>query len=99
MSHQERAEHAKQRYLLACHAMQSGVAAMEGRSNETTPKHLRVGVNSAMVDSGALVGLLLEKHIIAEHEYFEALAERMEAEVHSYEKLIQGNSDTKITLL
>ena len=50
-----------QRYDAAAHAMQSGVAFEIGAgvSRETEPKHLRVGVNSAMVDSAALAALLI----------------------------------------
>lgn len=79
-------EEKRQKYLSLCHAMQSGVAAKLNRDNsDTTPKHLRVGVNSAMVDSAALATLLMKKGIITEDEYFDALIERMQAEVKAYE--------------
>jgi len=76
------------RYDDACHAMQSGVAytmAMK-MNDETTPKHLRVGVNSAMVEHGALIDLLIKKGLMTELEYWEALATAMETEVRRYEQ-------------
>lgn len=79
----------KERYLAACHAMQSGVAQrMHQDSGETAPKHLRVGVNSAMVQSSVLAQLLMDKGIITEQEWFSALADAMERERDSYAKLI-----------
>ena len=46
----EEAKRQWQRYLDAAHAMQTGVAfTMHQDSSQTDPKHLRVGINSAMV--------------------------------------------------
>lgn len=65
--------------------MQSAVAyAMNSDPKETEPKHLRTGINAAMVEHGALVGLLIEKGVITIEEYYKALADKMEAEVESY---------------
>lgn len=48
-------EQDRERYMNAAHAMQSGVAIwMERGNKETEPKHLRVGINSAMSDQGAV---------------------------------------------
>jgi len=52
----------------------------------TSPKHLRVGVNSAMVEHTALVKLLVEKGILTEEEYITSQADAMEAEVALYEE-------------
>ena len=41
-----------------------------------------------MSDHTALTKLLLEKGIITDEEYFKAIADQMEEEVHSYEKRI-----------
>lgn len=42
-------EELRQEYASLCHAMQSGVAfKINIDPGETMPKHLRVGVNSAM---------------------------------------------------
>ncbi len=82
----------KQKYAALCHAMQTGVAfTMEPGdginllSKECTPKHLRVGVNSAMVDSSALARLLMAKGVFTEEEYFDALIAAMQEEVDRYQ--------------
>lgn len=79
-------------YAALCHAMQSGVAAKMGiptnESRETDPKHLRVGVNSAMCDMSGLVRLLIRKGIITEEEYFAVIVESMQEEVERYERYL-----------
>lgn len=90
----------QQRYLDACHAMQTGVKyEMEKESlrgvepGATSPKHLRVGVNSALVSHGALVKLLVDKGILTQDEYFASQADAMEAEVALYEdRANRGNA-------
>lgn len=80
----------KEKYLALAHAMQSGVAMMMNYNDKSTsPKHLRVGVNSALLDSSALVNLLVAKGIITEEEYFTALVELFEGEVEKYELLLE----------
>lgn len=83
-----RIEEAKGRYWKACHAMQTGVAVMMERDGSCEPKHLRTGINSAMVEHSVLVTLLIEKGIIDQAEWMERLAAGMEAEVALYEKQI-----------
>lgn len=79
----------RKRYEAALHAMQSGVAlAMNFDAKATEPKHLRTGVNAAMSDGGGLVKLLVEKGVFSEEEYYRAVAEAMEREVATYEKII-----------
>lgn len=74
------------RYKRAAHAIQSGVVAkMSLNGSETTPKHLRVGVNMAMIDSAALATVLIEKGVITADEYQEALARMAEQEQATYE--------------
>ena len=92
-------EHRK-RYNAAAHAMQSGVAfeMSAGVSKETEPKHLRVGVNSAMVDSAALAGLLIAKGLFTLEEYEKAIADQMEAEAESYRKRIADRTGANISL-
>lgn len=80
----------RQRYIAAAHAMQTGVAFMMNHTDETEPKHLRVGVNSAMVQHGALVHLLIQKGIITEEEWWKTLAECMEEEANDYAKKIEA---------
>lgn len=80
------------RYHAAAHAMQSGVAAEMGiadRAHATEPKHLRVGVNSAMVNDRAIAELLIAKGVITEDEYVAAVADAMEAEAVDYEQRLQ----------
>jgi len=75
----------RERYEAALHAMQTGVAMwMEFDPKETSPKHLRVGINSALCDSTALAKVLIAKGAISEEEYIKALADQMEEEVSRY---------------
>lgn len=82
----ESIEQATARYNAAAHAMQTAVALkMErGIGKETEPKHLRVGINSAMSNAGGLVTLLMDKGIITPEEYHTAMADAMEREVGMY---------------
>lgn len=84
------------------HAMQSGVKAkMEARPARDLPtdlKHLRVGVNSAMVNNLAVVRLLVDKGIITDLEFQEALTNAMREEKELYEKELSEMLNVKITL-
>jgi hypothetical protein len=74
-------------YDVACHAMQTGVAyELEKDPTSATPKHLRVGINSAMVNDAALAGLLIKKGIITEAEYADAVTSEMNREVERYQE-------------
>lgn len=93
MTEEELKQEIKAEYLALAHAMQSGVAtemqlAQSGarRHESTEPKHLRVGINAAMVDHGSLVSLLVKRGIITEVEYLRALRDGMREEVKRYEK-------------
>lgn len=87
-------------YQEACHAMQSGVAMMMNyESAETEPKHLRVGINSAMVNDAALVSLLVAKGIITMDEYAQAVTEEMNREAERYEQRVrEATGGANITL-
>jgi hypothetical protein len=86
------AQEDRDRYLAAAHAMQTGVALkMQTDPAETTPKHLRTGVNSAMSDLGGLATLLMEKGIITQEEYFKAVADAMERERDSYRQWLTSH--------
>lgn len=92
-------EEKKALYLQLAHAMQTGVAAMAERGpKDMTPKHLRVGVNMAMVEHAALVSLLLEKGIMTEDEYYDRLIKTMTAEVEMYEKELKQEFGVTIHL-
>jgi hypothetical protein len=87
------------RYERAAHAMQSGVALdQQFGSPDGTPKHLRVGINSALVETSALGGLLVAKGIVTEEEYAEAIVTAMEREVASYEQRLKAKTGQDITL-
>jgi hypothetical protein len=73
------------------HRVQSAVAFFEGRRDafgercaETESKHLRVGVNSALVEASALARLMFRKGMMSAEEYFDTLIEQWEQEVDSY---------------
>lgn len=86
-------------YNALCHAMQSGVAAKQFVSgSETQPKHLRVGINNALVSQAVTVKLLVDKGIITDLEYFTALRDAMRLEVESYEKFLSDQHQTTIKL-
>lgn len=81
------------------HALQSGVKAeMDKRHEPTSPKHLRTGVNTALVYHGALVKLLVDKGIFTREEYGEAAVAAMREEVERYEKRLSELYGTNITL-
>ncbi len=90
------------RYMRAMHAIQSGVAMeMNWNTQPTSPKHLRVGINAMLVDTGAMAQLLIAKGVITEDEYEKALADMAELEVKRYEELIRehyGTNGPNITL-
>lgn len=87
------------RYRAAAHAMQSGVAYDQGQgSQDGSPKHLRVGVNSAMVETSAIARLLVAKGIVTEEEYAEAIVAGMEAEAKRYEAELTARYGVKVTL-
>jgi hypothetical protein len=78
----------EERYRQALHAMQSGVQFEMSTTHKspTEPKHLRVGVNTALVQHTAIVKLLLDKGVITMEEYWKTLADEMEAEVARYQE-------------
>lgn len=95
----ESIEQAQARHIAALHGMRSGVAAkMNFDPKETEPKHLRVGVNSAMVQQAAITRLLIEKGLITEQEYFTAVADMMERERDGYQQEVSEHYGTSVTL-
>lgn len=79
-------------YMALQHAMQTGVGyTMElnqqaKREGETSPKHLRVGVNTALNDTGALAALLTRKGVISIEEYDQLCTSMMRDLVEDYER-------------
>jgi hypothetical protein len=89
----------QERYAALCHAMQSGAAMkMNYDPTDTQPKHLRVGVNSAMVEHAALVQVLFDKGIISNEEYHQALCHWMEREVEMYKQWLSDRLGADINL-
>lgn len=92
-------EEYRERYAAAAHAMQSGVMQEHANgSDDASPKHLRVGINSAMVETSVILTLLREKGIITELELAKALAEGMEREKAIYEARLTEALGIKINL-
>lgn len=91
-----------QRYNSLIHAMQTGVKfSHEHGSTDGSPKHLRVGVNSAMCEAGAILHLLIEKGILTKLEYVQALNAKLEQEVNNYRQIVSDTTGTpldKVTL-
>lgn len=82
-------------YEQACHAMQSGVRLeMEKEGIDTSSptgrflKHLRVGVNSCLVEASVVPSILIEKGLITEQEYLEKLRLIMNQEVANFQRRI-----------
>lgn len=95
-------------YLDLLHAVQSGcaygVAGMHGDPIQTpghewaVQKHLRVGVNSALISQGALVKLLVDKGVITELEYWESVVAEFRAAVEGYEAEFSEKFGAKVRL-
>lgn len=72
-------------YDKTLHAIQSAIAAkMAIDPSDASPKHLRVGVNSAMCDQAALARLLIDKGVITEQEYSSAVIAELHRELDRY---------------
>lgn len=88
------------RYYRAAHAVQSGVKILHDRGDSAThPKHLRVGVNSALVETGLLVKILTDKGLLTVDEWWKMLADAMEVEAAKYESLVSAALGRPVTLL
>lgn len=90
----------KQEYFALCHAMQSGVSMkINYDRSDTTPKHLKVGINSAMVETGALAALLMAKGVFTEQEYYQTLVQSMQNEFMLYKDFLSqalGNANIEL---
>lgn len=87
-------------YGRLAHAVQSGIKAMSevGMTSDQTPKHLRVGVNMAMVNQAAVAHLLIKKGVFTEVEYMEALVMMLAREIKDYEGKLSDKMGSKVTL-
>lgn len=76
----------RQEYLDLMHGVQSGVAhELALYPSTASPKHVRVGINSAMVTDAAVGRLLIAKGVVTELEYAEALRDAARDERDAYE--------------
>jgi hypothetical protein len=89
----QEAMHAVQSGILATLAKQFGLplpmmkqADIAAEMGECSPKHLRTGISSCMVNAKALADLLLAKGVFSEVEYVEALATAAVEERKLYER-------------
>jgi hypothetical protein len=82
------------------HAIQSGVRMeMELQlNNAATPKHLRTGVNIALVETGAIGMLLIRKGLVTEEEYYNTLLEKLREEVRDYQRRLSLATGNVVTL-
>ena len=86
-------------YEDAMHGMQAGVQLEISRGCEDTePKHLRVGVNSAMVNDAALARLLIKKGLFTETEYAEEVRLEANRELDRYEDRLREKYGIRVTL-
>lgn len=90
------------KYEALVHAMQTGVAMDIGTVGEKAAgadaKHLRVGINVALVEQGAIWSLLMEKGIITKQEMEDALIKAHESEVARFEKRLKGRMGAEVKL-
>jgi hypothetical protein len=77
-----------QRYMRAVKRMQSGVAILND-PDDGSPKHIRVGINSAMVNADAFLHLLVDKGVCTVEEFQKYLADSAEREAARYEAFVQ----------
>ena len=68
------------------HAIQTGVAFEQANgSRDGEPKHLRVGVNNALVEIAAIARLLMDKGIVSQEEVFRYIIGGLSEELNRYE--------------
>ena len=95
-------EEQQRRYEAAVHSYQSAIALQITRLGlngaGADPKHLRVGINSTMSDHGALAMLLVEKGIITDREYAEAIVKGAEREAELMTLLTRQKLDLPDTV-
>jgi hypothetical protein len=86
-------------YESAMHAVQSGIAMLMNYSPSlVSGKHLRVGINSAMVTDRAVAELLIAKGVFTKDEYMDAITVAANKEVEMLEKELSELLGSKITL-
>jgi hypothetical protein len=98
-----------ERYRALCHAVQTGIGWEIARENPACVdinadpnlryhKHLRTGIDVTKSDQGSLVALLIEKGVITDDEYLDAIVAGMEREKALYEQSLSEYMGTPIKL-
>ena len=82
-------------YMALMHQMQTGVAFTMHRSDEASPKHLRVGVNSAICMVSALVKTLVEADVIIWEDFRDSEIEMLKQDIESYKSRLGGNVELR----
>lgn len=86
-------------YIAAMHGVQSAIATEIITLGEdeagASPKHLRVGVNSAMVNDLAVAELLIEKGIFTREEYIEAVRKAANRELDEMTDRVRNKLDNQ----
>lgn len=89
----------QRRYANAMHGIQTAILfeiEHVGLNNaEASPKHLRTGINSAMVNDHAVAKLLVAKGIFTEQEYAVAVMEAAEEELASMTERVRNSTGFK----
>lgn len=86
-------------YIDAAHGVQAGVSLfMERDPALVSPKHLRVGVDSCMVNDAALARLLIKKGLFTAEEYMEEVRLEMNRELDRSEARATELLGTTVTL-
>ena len=81
----------KKRSMELLHGMQSAIEfGFGGADGNPKHKHLRVGINNALISHSALVQTLIQKGVFTEEEYFTNYVAALEAEVAGYEEEARG---------
>lgn len=104
MTGDPKVEALQQEYVVLLHAVQTGVLREiqvfgTGETAAAGPKHLRVGVNSAIIQNSSLATLLMRKGIITEVEYWQTQVELWRDEVASFEKRLSAAMGIDVKLL
>lgn len=91
-----------QEYMDLLHAIQTGVLYMSkhesGDTAETSPKHLRTGINSSLIESSALVKTLVEADVIDWETFRDNVIFMLKLEVKNYEERLSKVMGTSIRL-
>ena len=96
---QEQINRDTKRYTDAMHGVQTGVGhELNHDPASGSPKHLRTGINSALVGQAAIAQLLIDKGVFTLAEYTASLANHAEAERASYEKTLSTRLGTTVHL-